>query len=81
MPSTVQQASAGLCPALLGAVFAETLQHSGQYINAALAGLVAEFGLMSRLPLSALAYSTKHRPPPGPTNPAFPLCTPSRRSE
>ena len=60
MLSTMQQACFGLGSALLGAVFAETLQHSGKYLNAAIAGLVAEFCLMLILLFSAIAYNRKH---------------------
>jgi MFS family permease len=61
MLSTMQQACFGLGSALLGAVFAETLQHSGKYLNAAVAGLAAEFCLMLILLFSAIAYNNKHR--------------------
>ncbi len=59
--STVQQACFGLGSALLGAVFAETLQRSGKYLNAALAGLGAELCLILILLLSAIVYNNKHR--------------------
>ncbi len=63
MLSTVQQASLGLASALLGVVFAQTLRHYGQYLDAALAGLAAEFCLMSILLVSAIAYHIRqHRP-------------------
>jgi len=61
MLSTMQQACFGLGSALLGAVFAETLQHSGKYLNAVLAGLAAEFCLMLVLLFSAIVYNRKHR--------------------
>jgi MFS family permease len=63
MLSTVQQASFGLGSALLGVVFAQTLRHYGQYLDAALAGLAAEFCLMSVLLVSAIAYHNRHHRP------------------
>jgi predicted MFS family arabinose efflux permease len=61
MLSTVQQASFGLGSALLGAVFAQTLRHSGHYLDAVLAGLTGEFGLMSILLTGAILYNNSHR--------------------
>jgi len=46
MLSTVQQAAFGLGSALLGTVFAQTLHHYGNYLDAALAALLVEFCLM-----------------------------------
>ena len=64
MLATVQQASFGLGSALLGAVFAQTLHHTGLYLDAALAGLGAEFVLMSVLVISSVLYLRHDRVPP-----------------
>jgi len=69
--TTVQQASFGLGSALLGAIFAQTLHFSGNYIDAALAGLSSEFCLMLILLISAIIYhfrqhSTSTSPLPTP---------------
>jgi MFS family permease len=62
MLATVQQAAFGLGPALLGAVFAQTLHFSeGNYLNAAIAGLIGEFGLMLALTLTAVHYARRRR--------------------
>lgn len=58
---TVQQASFGLGSALLGAVFAQTLRHTGHYLDAASAGLVAEFCLMLVLVASTVVYHNRQR--------------------
>ena len=62
MLTTVQQASFGIGSALLGAVFAQTLHHTGQYLDAALAGLLAEFCLMMILLASAVAFHKRRQP-------------------
>ncbi|MFZ6754610.1 MFS transporter [Undibacterium sp. Dicai25W] len=60
--TTVQQASFGLGSALLGAVFAQTLHFSANYLDAALAGLSGEFCLMLILLTSAIVYHYRHHP-------------------
>lgn len=61
MLATVQQASFGLGSAALGAVFAQTLHHSGLYLDAATASLVAEFCVMLVLVACAAVYRSHDR--------------------
>lgn len=61
MLATVQQASFGLGSALLGGVFAQVLHISGRYLDAVVAALVAEFGLMAVLVCSSLVYQRRER--------------------
>jgi MFS family permease len=61
MLATVQQASFGIGTALLGAVFAQSLTHGSHYLQAALAGLSAEFCLMLILLCSAIWYHRASR--------------------
>ncbi len=46
MLATMQQVSLGLGPAVLGVVFAETLQHSHLYLTAGVNAIMLELGLM-----------------------------------
>ena len=68
--TTVQQASFGLGSALLGAIFAQTLHFSGNYIDAALAGLGGEFCLMLILLISGVVYHLRQRASITPSLPA-----------
>ncbi|WP_114815385.1 MFS transporter [Paraburkholderia kururiensis] len=61
MLATVQQASFGLGSASLGAVFAQTLHHSGLYLDAVTASLVAEFCVMLVLVVCAAVYRNHDR--------------------
>ena len=61
MLSTVQQAAFGLGSALLGAVFAQTLQLYGNYLDAALAALLAEFFLMLVLTGCTVGYRQRQQ--------------------
>lgn len=61
MLATVQQASFGLGSAALGAVFAQTLHHSGLYLDAATASLVTEFCVMLVLVACAAVYRNHDR--------------------
>ncbi|TDR82874.1 MFS transporter [Paludibacterium purpuratum] len=61
MLSTVQQAAFGLGSAVLGAVFAQTLSTSGDYLAALQAGIGTEFGLMMLLLSSTLVYGQRLR--------------------
>lgn len=61
MLATVQQASFGLGSASLGAVFAQTIHHSGLYLDAATASLVAEFCVMLVLVACAAVYRNHDR--------------------
>ncbi|MDE1994555.1 MAG: MFS transporter [Rhizobiaceae bacterium] len=61
MLATMQQVSLGLGPAVLGAVFAQTLQYSGFYLNAGVSAIVAELGLMTILLLSTIYRLVRNR--------------------
>lgn len=64
MLTTVQQAAFGLGPALLGAVFAQTLHGAGHtYLDAVLAALSAEVVLICALTFATLIYRARHPAP------------------
>ncbi|MDQ2141193.1 MFS transporter [Alcaligenaceae bacterium C4P045] len=64
MLTTVQQAAFGLGPALLGAVFAQTLHGVGHtYLDAVLAALGAEVILICALTFATLIYRARHAAP------------------
>ena len=61
MLSTIQQTAFGLGSALLGTVFAQTLQHDGNYLAGALTALIVEFFLMLVLTGCAVAYRQRQQ--------------------
>jgi MFS family permease len=61
MLATMQQVSLGLGPAVLGAVFAETLQHSQLYLTAGITTIVVELGLMVILLAAAIHRLLRQR--------------------
>jgi hypothetical protein len=62
MLTTVQQASFGLGSALLGGVFAQTLQPQGDHRHAALSTLAVEWGLMLILVGACVVYGRQRAP-------------------
>lgn len=60
MLSTVQQAAFGLGPALLGAIFEQTLRIQGNYLPAILAALAGELCLMLLLAVRALRHRARY---------------------
>ena len=63
MLATMQQVSLGLGPAVLGAVFAETLQHSHLYLTAGVNAIMLELGLMVILLAAAVHRFLRKRGP------------------
>ena len=61
MLATMQQVSLGLGPAVLGAVFVQTLQYSGLYLTAGVSTIAVELGLMSILLVAAMHRLIRHR--------------------
>jgi hypothetical protein len=61
MLATMQQVSLGLGPAVLGAVFAETLQHSHLYLAAGVNAIMLELGLMLVLLAAAVHRFLRQR--------------------
>ncbi len=61
MLSTVQQTSLGLGTALLGAVFTQVLNSTGEYLQALRAGLLGEFVLMLIVAGLSLNYWRRQR--------------------
>jgi MFS family permease len=66
MLATMQQVSLGLGPAVLGAVFAETLQHSHLYLAAGVNAIILELGLMVILLAAAVHRLRRQRELPFP---------------
>jgi hypothetical protein len=60
MLATVQQAAFGLGSALLGSVLTQTLHMGGDYLQAIVAALSTEFGLMAILLISSVFYYYRH---------------------
>lgn len=60
MLATVQQAAFGLGSALLGSVLTQTLHMGGDYLQAVVAALSTEFGLMFILLISTVVYYYRH---------------------
>ena len=67
MLATMQQVSLGLGPAVLGAVFAQTLQYSSHYLTAGISAIVVELGLMVILLAAAVHRLLRHRGVQAPT--------------
>lgn len=67
MLATMQQVSLGLGPAVLGAVFAQTLQYSNHYLTAGISAILVELGLMVILLAAAVHRLIRHRGVPAPT--------------
>lgn len=62
MLATMQQVSLGLGPAILGAVFAQVLQHSSFYLAAGVTAIAVELGLMTILLIATIVRLARQRP-------------------